>query len=236
VVAVPAGIREVVKKGDIHLKAPIKFGRISRTALDVPKPHYQASLFDLLATPAYAAGPSFSLGNNAAATASANAASAATLDGFQNMAKSVAGYAFADWKLSDWSATPSGDRLNLNLTMTKETGGFKALVKMTGYIANFDLIENMQIGSNFASTQLVAAVKTLAGQMQFSWQIGKDSPGGFAKEDRIKLPASITIPLAQYVAGLPSRSKLARRSSCTRPPLAANSSQPELSRLPTTAR
>lgn len=200
VVAVPATIRETVKDGEIHLQTPIKFGNVTKAALSPPR--YTPSLLDIFATPAYAQADSFSPGNVAASAASARAASGATMDGFKNMATSLAGFAVGGWT-TNWSATPAGDRLNVNLRMTKEDGGFKALVTMTGYIANFDLIQNMQIGSSFATTQLEAAVKTLAGQMQFRWQIGKDSPGGFAKEDRIKLPAAITIPLAQYVAGLP---------------------------------
>jgi hypothetical protein len=199
VVAVPATIRETVAEGEIHLQTPIKFGNTTKAALAPPR--FTPSLLDIFATPAYA--DSFSPGNIAASAASANAAAGATLDGFKNMVTSVAGFVVGDWTISNWSATPAGDRLNVNLTMKKELAGFKALVTMTGYIANFDLIQNMQIGKQFGTTQLEAAVKTLAGQMQFRWQIGKDSPGGFAKEDRIRLPAAVTIPLEQYVAGLP---------------------------------
>ena len=97
--------------------------------MDLEIPRFTPSIFDIFATPAYAQG-SFSPENNAAAQASSNAATLATMD---------------------------------------------------GYAANFDLIHNLQIGSSFATTQLTAAVKTLAAQMRFSWKIGKDSPGGLAK-------------------------------------------------------
>jgi hypothetical protein len=195
-----AGLRDVVQEGEIHLDAPIKFGKIQKAELEMWP--LTPSLFGLLSQPAFARS-SFSPANNAAAQASSNAQTGATIDGFGNLVKGAASFVVGDWKVSNWIAAPVGDRLNISLTMVKDVGGFKAKVNMTGFISDFDVIQNMQIGTNFGTTQLSAAVKSLAGQMTFTWEIGKDTPGGFAKEDRIKLPGAITIPLSQYVAGLP---------------------------------
>jgi hypothetical protein len=195
-----AGLRDVVKEGEIHLDAPIKFGKVQNAELE--RRQWTPSLFDLFATPVFAQG-SFSPANNAASQASSNAQRGATIDGFGNLVKGAASFVLGDWKVSNWIAVPVGDRLNIALTMVKDVAGFKARVIMNGFISDFDVIQNMKIGTNFGTTQLGAAVKSLAGQMTFKWEIGKDTPGGFAKEDRIKLPGAITIPLSQYVAGLP---------------------------------
>ena len=201
VVTNPASLRDVVKEGDVHLEAPVRFGQVKRVQA-MPTPRIRQSWMDLLATPAYA--QSFSPENNAARQASSRAAAGATRDGFGNVVKNLANFAVGDWKITNWSATPAGDRLNVDLEMAKDTGGgFKAIVGAHGHITNFDFIEDIHLHTAFATTQLAAAVKALRGEMNFNWEIGKDSPGGFAKEDRIKLPASVSIPLAQYVGGLP---------------------------------
>lgn len=182
-----AGLRDVVREGEIHLNAPIKFGNAHSAQIEMP--WHPSSLFDVFVTPAYAS------------TGSAH--TGATIDGFGNLAKNAGGFLVGDWKVSNWAAAPVGDRLNIALTMVKDVGGFKAKINMVGYVSNFDLIQNMKLGTSFGTTQLSAAVQSLAGKMKFGWEIGKDTPGGFSKEDRIKLPGAITIPLSQYVAGLP---------------------------------
>ena len=48
-----------------------------------------------------------------------------------------------------------------------------------------------------------ASIKDLSAEMTFTWEVGKGSPGPYSNEDRIKLPAPISIPLAQYLGGLP---------------------------------
>jgi hypothetical protein len=196
------GLRDVVQDGEIHLETPIKFGHSHSAQLE--RPPFTPSIFDLLATPAYAQ-DSFSPENNAAAQASSNGQTGATIDSFGNAATGLGKFIVGGWTITNWTATAVGDRLNINLAITRTSGlgGFKALITMNGFISNFDLISNMKLGSSFATTQLTAAVKTMAGQMKFAWEIGKDTPGGFAKEDRIKLPGALTIPLSQYVAGLP---------------------------------
>jgi hypothetical protein len=39
--------------------------------------------------------------------------------------------------------------------------------------------------------------------MTFGWEIGKNTPGVWATEDKLKLPAGITIPLGPLLEGLP---------------------------------
>jgi len=192
-----ASLREVVANGEIKLDAPVHFGKVTNGGLTAAP----GSIFDLFATPAYA--QSFSPDNNAAAAASSSAATGATIDGFGNMMKGLGKFAVGDWTVTQYNASPSNGQLNLDLVLAKSVGGFKAMIAGHGYITDFDLIQNMQLGSNFASTQLVSAFKNVGGQMKLTWEIGKDTPGGYAKEDRMKLPISASIPLAQYLGGLP---------------------------------
>jgi hypothetical protein len=195
-----ADIRDVVQEGTIHIEAPVRFG--TAHAASLPTPWFRLNPLDFFDSPVYAQG-SFSPENNAAAKASSHAATGASIDAFGNMAKGAAKYALGDWTISEWSATPNGSQLNLALVMSKTDGGFKALVQAHGYLQGFDMMQNATLGPNGGATQWVSSFSSLGGQMKFQWEIGKDSPGGYAKEDRISLPAGISVPLAQYVGGIP---------------------------------
>jgi hypothetical protein len=43
----------------------------------------------------------------------------------------------------------------------------------------------------------------MKGKIQFDWEIGKQTPGVWAKEDRVKLPGGISVPLAPFLGGMP---------------------------------
>jgi hypothetical protein len=54
-----------------------------------------------------------------------------------------------------------------------------------------------------AASHLFSAVKSVKGNIQFDWEIGKQTPGVWATEDRVKLPGGISVPLAPLLGGLP---------------------------------
>lgn len=192
-----ATLADVVKEGDFHVDAPIKFGTLQARNQD-----HGHSWSDLLATPAYAQEHSVSPENVAAGRASDHAASGASRDAVGNLVLGAGKYVIGDWKITGWEATPVGDRLKLDLDMKKDAGdGFKAVIGAHGHINNFNLKEDLnKIASG---TKMAMSIKNLNVEMTFTWEVAKNTPGIYTTEDRIKLPAAISIPLAQYLGGLP---------------------------------
>lgn len=112
-----------------------------------------------------------------------------------------------DWDV-EWDATPADGKLNLNLTMTKNVNGIVAKITGTGYLADFEFVNDMSIGSSPATA--VSALKQAAGQfkningaMNFTWEIGKNTPGPGGEAQMIKLPGAISVSLAPLLEGLP---------------------------------
>jgi hypothetical protein len=101
-----------------------------------------------------------------------------------------------------WSAVSGNDQLNFHLVMSKDAEGYVAMVAMKGWIGNFDFASNITIDRT-APSQVFQGVKNIWGNIQFGWEVGKASPGVWAKEDRVKLPAAISIPLAPLLEGMP---------------------------------
>jgi hypothetical protein len=115
-----------------------------------------------------------------------------------------------DWEVK-WSATPADGKLNLNLEMTKNLNGLIAKITGTGYIADFEFDNDMNIDSNSAGSappksflaKAEGQFKNVNGAMNFNWEIGKDTPGGESGAQSIKLPGAISQSLAPLLDGLP---------------------------------
>jgi hypothetical protein len=86
--------------------------------------------------------------------------------------------------------------------MSKSQGGFVAMIGMKGWIGDFDITSNLQMNAS-APKQLYQAAKNTKGFIQFDWEIAKSSPGVWATQDRVKLPAGMSVPLAPLLGGMP---------------------------------
>jgi hypothetical protein len=174
-----ASLGDAIDHGHIRVSAPVRFGalRSANGPFSLPRK------WNLLPAVAYAAGPEES-----------ESAGGKIIEG-------VKGAIIDDWDV-DWSATPADKRLNLDLKMKKSVGGFTALITGEGYLDNFDF--NSDIGVEQSTTdQIETSLKNLNGVMNFKWEVAKDTPGVQTGDDRIKLPAGIEIPLAEYLEGFP---------------------------------
>lgn len=177
-----AAFGDVIKDGDVHVEAPIKFGTVVAAAVT-----HKHSWTDVLESSAYA---------------DTKAAGGASRDALGNLVKGAGKYVIGDWKVSSWNATPVGDRVNLDLDMMKDAGdGFKAVIGAHGHINNFNLKNDLHVATG--GTTMSMSIDNLAVDMTFTWEVAKNTPGPYTIEDRIKLPAPISIPLAQYLGGLP---------------------------------
>lgn len=92
--------------------------------------------------------------------------------------------------------------VKLDLDMVKDAGdGFKAVIGAHGHINNFNLKD--QLHAIAGGSKMAMSIENLSVELTLTWEVAKNTPGPYTTEDRIKLPAPISIPLAQYLGGLP---------------------------------
>jgi len=174
-------LADVIKEGDLHLAAPIKFGTIVAAA------EHTRSWTDVFESSAYA---------------DTKAAGGASRDALGNLVKGARDFVVGGWKISGWNATPVGDSVKLDLDMVKDAGdGFKAVIGAHGHLNNFNLKDDLHAITG--GTTMAMSIENLSLDLTFTWEVAKNTPGPYTVEDRIKLPAPISIPLAQYLGGLP---------------------------------
>jgi hypothetical protein len=174
----PATLGETIRNGRIELNAKVQFaGELSRAG------QAAASAWDRL-------GAVF-----------VSHAHAQKLEDLPDVAKDVVEGIYKGWD-TRFSAVPEKGRLNLSIHLTRNVGGFKALITGDGYLSDFEMDSGIEVEHGVVE-QLEMSQKRLNGVMNFRWEVAKDSPGPEASEDRIKLPAAISIPLYELLGGLP---------------------------------
>lgn len=178
------GLAEVVQQGQINVDNAITFhGPKVAYAPQVAAPPF--SLMGLIETPVYAQ----SIGGIQSSTPTSD------------LKSQVVDAILQGWKIEKWSVTPADNKANLSVRMTKNTNGFKAAISVDGSITNFQFASNITFPG--AGNQMIAGVQGMSGNMHFVWEIGKDTPGVWAQEDKIKLPAGFSIPLGPFYKGVP---------------------------------
>jgi len=184
-------LTEVVQDGEIRIQAPVHFGarRAASEQPDQPLPQW----LNLIATPAYAQSPENAMVQSAEAKGK--------LDAYGNMVKGAFKSVVNGWTTT-FQATPSEGRTDLDITLTRDVGGFEALVTGKGFMSNFQFDSAIDIKQNVLQN-MDTTFKNLNGRMDFQWQIAKSGGGVMAEESRIKLPGAIEVPLAELLDGLP---------------------------------
>ena len=173
-----ATLGEVIRDGHIEFNAPIRFTR--RVATASPGGVSWGSPFD----------KALSL-----AVPEAHAQVA------KSLAKGVAKAVVDGWQTT-YSITPGNGRMDVDLQLTRDVGGFKGLITGKGYVEDFDLSSGIDVKGGVVD-QFDVAFKKLNGVMNFNWEIGKETPGAFRESDRIKLPGALTVPLYEMLDGFP---------------------------------
>ena len=186
---VPASLGEVIRQGHIEVHAPLRFTPAISARTGGAGGERLGALLALTVPELRAQAPD------------AERLNKAEKEGTIKVAKDAVKGIFGGWATT-YSAVPGQGRMDLSLEMSKQLGGFKGLVTGTGYIADFDVSSKIDVEEGVVQ-QLQATYKRLNGVMNFTWEIGKDSPGGYSEEDRVKLPGAITIPLYQFLDGFP---------------------------------
>ena len=85
-----------------------------------------------------------------------------------------------DWDV-DWEATPQDGKLDLSLSMMKNVNGLIAKITGKGYLSDFDFVNDMDMSSGGSAVsslkQAAGQFKNVNGRMDFTWEIGKGTPG-----------------------------------------------------------
>jgi hypothetical protein len=184
-------LKDVVQDGEIKIQAPVHFGA-PRASMDLPAPRLPQWL-NLVATPAYAQSPENEMARSAEAKG--------TVDAYGNMVKRALKSVISGWDTT-FQATPSEGRTDLNITLTRNVGGFVALITGKGFISNFQFDSTIDIKQSVLQN-MDTSFSNLNGRMDFDWQVAKDNGGVMAEESKIKLPGAIEVPLAELLEGLP---------------------------------
>jgi len=93
--------------------------------------------------------------------------------------------------------------------LQKDVGGFVARISVLGNITNFEFATYLDwstikaTGGKYIGPSIASSVKNMQGNLKFDWEIGKQTPGVWATEDRVALPGGISVPLAPILEGMP---------------------------------
>lgn len=193
VLTVPAGLIDVVKDGQIRVQAPIKFGAAQVAARPdirlMPWADWTRAFF-----------PSV-IAQSPTEERRKQAERQGVKDAYGNLVKAPFKSLMSGWETT-FSAVPETGRLNVSLQLKKSGAGVTALITGEGYLADFDFSSDIEIKQSVGE-RLQIGYKKLNAVMNFKWEVGTDARVAFTGDSRIKLPAAIEIPLAQYLGGLP---------------------------------
>jgi len=192
-----ASLRDLVQSGEIKLNAPVRFHGPKNSAKSgaIGKPRLRG-LLDRLVPPVYAAQGGLQRPDAAGARADG------TTDAAKQVLSNAQDFLTSGWTISKWGITPGDGQANFDLVMAKSEGGFVAMIAMKGWIGNFDVASNLQLNAS-APQQLYQGIKNSQGSIQFDWEIGRSSGGVWSTQDRVKLPAAMSVPLAPLLGGMP---------------------------------
>ena len=200
-----ASITDIVQDGDIHIDAPVRFHGPKQAAQmqrQIQSQPFLHKLMDLIEPPVYAQSGLPGSGADVARQQG-------TQDAAANVAKSVGSAITSGWTVTKYTFTPGDGQCNFDVVLVKKQDGFVARVAMQGWIGNFNFSSNLSLQNlkatkgRGAGANLFGAVKNMQGSIQFDWEIGKETPGVWAVEDRVKLPGGVTVSLAPLLEGMP---------------------------------
>jgi len=192
-----ATLGEIIQKGKIEIDAGVRFTAQGATIEPLGRSRRtRFALLDLLEGTAHAGPSDFGPRKPVTSPEDKGAAAART-----KIIKNVAKAAYEGWE-GTFSATPSDGRVDLDIQLTKSAGGFKALITGKGYVADFNFNGSIEADAG-ALERFRLMQKNVVGRMDFTWEVGKESPGVETGKAYIKLPGAIKIPLGVYLSGLP---------------------------------
>jgi hypothetical protein len=184
----PVTLGDVVHRGHIEFNAPVHFQ--ARTATSSHHGSILHDLADLAVPAAYAQDAQDPIGDAYDKGKAAYGAATKVVKAVTN-----------GWHAT-YTATPSRNRLDLSITLTRDVWPVRAIIQGKGYLTDFDVASGIDVDDGIVQ-RLEMANRRMNGVMNFSWTVSTGGPGEFNRSARFKLPSPIKIPLAEFVGGLP---------------------------------
>jgi hypothetical protein len=186
-----AMIGDLVKEGEINIDAPLTFIR-APAAMLLPTRPAAPDLLGLLVPSAYAQ-----------ASPEGVIAQKAQEEGTKEAVKqALTAILISGWTVTQYQAATDGDQLNYSLVLVKNISGFVGKVAASGFVNNFRFWSNMRVKSGMLAT-IRTGLDNLQGKLHFDWEVAKGTPGSWDLADPVKLPGAVSIPLAEFLEGLP---------------------------------
>jgi hypothetical protein len=179
-ITTPAAVTDAIRDGHIHFDHDVHFTAQSASAGGSRSPMYASLLPDVRALPAPWRRPASDGGQEpgaAAAPAPAGGQKCGSQNGWDYCVGGSAG----------------GSQLQLNFSVKKKAAGFSAILSGDGHLDDFNMSSDLDIYGHDLK-EFAWSTKKLNGNMNFSWEAGKDSPGPWTDEDKIPLPTSFELP------------------------------------------
>ncbi len=198
-----ATIPEIVKDGQIHVDAPIHFGTL-QADYSPPKNFLQEQWANLWPGTVYAQDDIPQHGAYDRAKDYIDRQTSRGVDKFKNLVANGVHAQVQGWDTT-FAAKPDGGKVNISVVASKNINGFVAKITGEGYISDFDFSSDVMVEQQTNGQRLQAGFRKINGVMNFTWEIATDkaeSEGG-GESFRVKLPAALSIPLAEYLGGLP---------------------------------
>jgi hypothetical protein len=178
-----AKLSEVVAGGEIKIDSPIGFHGPANASTSEPSPH-PSKLMDMIEPPVYAQeGP----------------VDANPLHNIKTFGKDAL---ISGWKIDNYSYTPGENQAGFTVRIMKDTAGFRSAISVDGNVSNFQFVSDLNFSPNTAQ-EIINGVSGMSGKVHVLWEIGKNTPGVWAEEDKVKLPVGAKIPLAPVLDGMP---------------------------------
>jgi hypothetical protein len=178
-----AKLSEVVAGGEIKIDSPIGFHGSDVAA--APQPARRPfNVMDFIEPPVYAQ----------ESTVDANPG--------HNVTTFAKDALISGWKIDNYSWTPGENQAAFTVRIMKDTAGFRSALSVDGDVSNFQFVSDLNFSPNTAQ-EIINGVSGMSGKVHALWEIGKNTPGVWAEEDKVKLPIGAKIPLAPVLGGMP---------------------------------
>jgi hypothetical protein len=178
-----AKLSDVVAGGEIKVDSPIGFHGSNVAA--APQPARRPfSVIDLIEPPVYA---------------QEGIIDANPQHNVTTMAKDAL---ISGWKIDNYAFNPGENQAAFTVRVMKDTAGFRSAISIDGNVSNFQFVSDLNFSPNTAQ-EIINGVSGMSGKVHVLWEIGKNTPGVWAEEDKVKLPVGAKIPLAPVLDGMP---------------------------------
>ncbi len=184
----PAELVDIISDGEIIINQPVNF---------TSGPGSQAQLLDVFGN--VIAPPAYAQGREQAHLEKAEQEGVSEARG--KMVSMLTDALIDGWKVTTKPSISKG-KLNIDIKLTREVAGLRAVVTVNGHLEGFEFESAIGVQQS-RMERIEAGLKKINGVLNVTWEVATDTPGPKTGDHKIKLPASVQIPLSALVDGLP---------------------------------